>query len=140
MKCSNNVFSLLRNMFGNGTKRHRDHAERSPLSRGKRTFNLCGPLSSLCRETISAVPRFPGIEIGDDRDGRPFSPAQTRGLGREITVKLTELSAGHKKIILYANPGTESFYEKLGFRRMKTAMAIFSDQERVIRRGLVEGR
>jgi ribosomal protein S18 acetylase RimI-like enzyme len=64
---------------------------------------------------------------------------QGRGLGREITMKLTELSAAHKKIILYANPGTESFYEKLGFRRMKTAMAIFSDQERAIRRGLVEG-
>jgi ribosomal protein S18 acetylase RimI-like enzyme len=64
---------------------------------------------------------------------------QGRGLGREITMKLTELSAGHKKIILYANPGTESFYEKLGYRRMKTAMAIFSDQERAIRRGLVEG-
>jgi len=54
-------------------------------------------------------------------------------------MKLTAPSAGHKKIILYANPGTESFYEKLGFRRMKTAMAIFSDQERAIRRGLVEG-
>jgi len=64
---------------------------------------------------------------------------QGRGLGREITMKLTELSAGHKKIILYANPGTESFYEKLGYRRMKTAMAIFSDQERAIRTGLVEG-
>jgi ribosomal protein S18 acetylase RimI-like enzyme len=48
---------------------------------------------------------------------------QGRGLGRAITMKLTELSAGHKKIILYANPGTESFYERLGFRRMKTAMA-----------------
>ena len=64
---------------------------------------------------------------------------QGRGLGREITMKLTALSAGHKKIILYANPGTESFYEQLGFRRMKTAMAIFSDPERAIRRGLVEG-
>ena len=50
-------------------------------------------------------------------------------------MKLTELSAGHKKIILYANPGTESFYEKLGFRRMKN----HHDQERAISRGLVEG-
>jgi len=64
---------------------------------------------------------------------------QRRGLGRDITVKLRELSAGHKKIILYANPGTERFYEQLGFRRMRTAMAIFRDQDRAIRTGLVEG-
>lgn len=64
---------------------------------------------------------------------------QGRGIGREITRKLMALSAGHKKMILYANPGVEPLYEKLGFRRMKTAMAIFSDQERAIRRGLVEG-
>ena len=64
---------------------------------------------------------------------------QGRGLGREITLKLMTLSAGHRKMILYANPGIEGLYEKLGFRRMKTAMAIFSDQERAIGRGLVEG-
>lgn len=63
---------------------------------------------------------------------------QGRGIGRDITMKLMELSAGHKKMILYANPGVEPLYEKLGFRRMKTAMAIFSDQQRAIRRGLVE--
>jgi ribosomal protein S18 acetylase RimI-like enzyme len=63
---------------------------------------------------------------------------QGRGLGKEIIQKLVALSAGHRKIILYANPGTERFYERLGFRRMLTAMAIFEDQERAIRRGLVE--
>ena len=51
-----------------------------------------------------------------------------------------ELSADHKKIILYANPGTEGFYEKLGFRRMRTAMAIFKDQERAVGRGLIEDK
>ena len=49
-----------------------------------------------------------------------------------------ELSAGHKKIILYANPGKEAFYQKLGFRRMLTAMAIFENQERAARTGLIE--
>lgn len=63
---------------------------------------------------------------------------QGRGLGKAITNRLTELSAGHRKIILYANPGKEGFYEKLGFRRMRTAMAIFQNQERAIREGLVE--
>lgn len=63
---------------------------------------------------------------------------QGRGLGKALVTKLTELSAGHRKIILYANPGKEGFYRKLGFRRMLTAMAIFENQERAIRTGLVE--
>jgi hypothetical protein len=62
-----------------------------------------------------------------------------RGLGTAIIVKLKELSAGHRKIILYANPGKEGFYRKLGFTRMRTAMAIFKDQDRAIREGLVDG-
>lgn len=62
------------------------------------------------------------------------------GLGKAIIVKLRELSAGHRKIILYANPGKEGFYAKLGFRRMCTAMAIFQDQDRAVRTGLVEER
>jgi ribosomal protein S18 acetylase RimI-like enzyme len=60
------------------------------------------------------------------------------GLGKEIITKLKELSAGHKKIILYASPGKEGFYKKLGFLRMRTAMAIFQNQERAIDGGLVE--
>lgn len=53
---------------------------------------------------------------------------QGRRLGQQIVERLLELSAGHKKIILYAVPGKEPFYAKLGFRRMRTAMAIFEDQ------------
>jgi ribosomal protein S18 acetylase RimI-like enzyme len=64
---------------------------------------------------------------------------QSRGLGTAIIVKLKELSADHRKIILYANPGREGFYKKLGFMRMRTAMAIFKDQDRTIRDGLVDG-
>jgi ribosomal protein S18 acetylase RimI-like enzyme len=63
---------------------------------------------------------------------------QGQGLGKTIIIKLTELSAGHRKIILYANAGTERLYRKLGFMRMRTAMAIFNDQERAITRGLVD--
>jgi ribosomal protein S18 acetylase RimI-like enzyme len=63
---------------------------------------------------------------------------QGQGLGKAIIIKLTELSAGHRKIILYANPGTERWYRKLGFMRMRTAMAIFDDRERAITRGLVD--
>jgi ribosomal protein S18 acetylase RimI-like enzyme len=63
---------------------------------------------------------------------------QGQGLGKAIITKLTEMSAEHRKIILYANPGKEGFYRKLGFLRMRTAMAIFRDQDRAIREGLVE--
>lgn len=62
---------------------------------------------------------------------------QGRGLGKAVVAKLTELSAGHRKIILYANPGKEGFYRKLGFRPMLTAMAKFADEERAISTGLV---
>ncbi len=64
--------------------------------------------------------------------------AQGSGLGSAIIDKLKELAAGHAKIILYAKPGTERFYQKLGFKRMRTAMAIFRDEERAVRVGLIE--
>ena len=59
------------------------------------------------------------------------------GLGRTIVEKLVAFSAGHKKIILYANPGREGFYHKLGFRKMNTALAIFSNQAQAIASGVV---
>lgn len=62
---------------------------------------------------------------------------QGTGLGKAIITKLKELSAGHKKIILYANPGTEGFYKKLGFKRMSTAMAIFQNQDQALMAGLI---
>jgi ribosomal protein S18 acetylase RimI-like enzyme len=63
---------------------------------------------------------------------------QSRGLGKALVAKLTELSVGHRKIILYANPGKEGFYHKLGFRRMLTAMAKFTDQAHAVKTGLIE--
>lgn len=61
------------------------------------------------------------------------------GLGKALIERLRDSSAGHRKIILYANPGKEGFYARLGFRRMKTAMAIFANQARAVETGLVEG-
>ncbi len=60
-----------------------------------------------------------------------------RGLGTAIMRKLVELSDGHRKIILYANPGREGFYRTLGFYRMNTAMAIWRNPERAISEGLI---
>ncbi|GMV29001.1 MAG: hypothetical protein AMXMBFR59_11260 [Rhodanobacteraceae bacterium] len=62
---------------------------------------------------------------------------QGTGLGKAIIQWLRDRSAGHRKIILYANPGKEGFYAKLGFRRMLTAMAIFANQPRAVATGLV---
>lgn len=62
---------------------------------------------------------------------------QGTGLGKSIVQKLVSLSASHKKIILYSAPGKESFYKKLGFKRMSTAMAIFSDQAHALKVGLL---
>ena len=64
---------------------------------------------------------------------------QGTGLGREIVSRLVEASRGHRKIILYAVPGKEAFYEKLGFARMKTAMAIFQNQAQAVERGYLQG-
>jgi len=63
---------------------------------------------------------------------------QGKRLGVALVEKLKEMSAGHRKIILYANPGKEGFYARLGFRRMRTAMAIFRDRDHAVRTGLIE--
>jgi|ERR1700730_1672889 len=60
---------------------------------------------------------------------------QGRGLGKQIVARLVRLSASHRKIILYAVPGREAFYQRFGFRRMTTAMAIFEDQAKACARG-----
>ena len=62
---------------------------------------------------------------------------QGYGIGSSIVSKLIELSRGHKKIILYAYPGKESFYKKFGFKQMSTAMAIFENQDQALAWGLV---
>lgn len=60
---------------------------------------------------------------------------QGTGLGKQIVGRLVEQSRGHKKILLYAVPGKESFYRKFGFQRMKTAMAIFENQALALEKG-----
>ena len=60
---------------------------------------------------------------------------QGTGLGKEIVQYLVQKSQGHKKIILYANPGKEGFYAGLGFKKMNTSMAIFQNEEDMIKNG-----
>ena len=84
-----------------------------------------------------------GRAVADGRDCSYISGVavhpdyQGKGIGKEVVTRLVTLSKGHKKIILYAAPGKEPFYRKLGFKRMATAMAIFQDQSRALEDGLL---
>jgi GNAT superfamily N-acetyltransferase len=62
---------------------------------------------------------------------------QGQGLGRAIIQQLVSRSKDHKKIILYANPGTEGFYTGLGFLPMNTAMAIWRDPAAAVESGIL---
>lgn len=62
---------------------------------------------------------------------------QRHGVGKAIIRRLVELCRNHKKIILYATPGTEAFYGNLGFLRMNTAMGMWRDQEEALRAGIL---
>ena len=62
---------------------------------------------------------------------------QGTGLGKRIVQNLIDQSQGHKKIILYANPGKEGFYSRLGFKKMNTAMAIFQDEKTMLLNGTI---
>ena len=53
---------------------------------------------------------------------------QGKGLGGHIIRTLMDRVKDHRKIILYAVPGKEPIYARFGFRRMTTAMAVFSDE------------
>ncbi len=60
---------------------------------------------------------------------------QGAGLGGELVARLLSDSKQHKRVILYATPGTERFYRRFGFLRLVTAMALFHEQQWAIQRG-----
>jgi ribosomal protein S18 acetylase RimI-like enzyme len=78
-----------------------------------------------------------GVDVSYLADIAVHPDHQGRGLGKEIVARLREQSKHHKKIILYAAPGKDTFYLRLGFKRMLTAMAIFANQAEALRTGLV---
>lgn len=65
---------------------------------------------------------------------------QGRGVGTSVMEYLLGLSGAHQKVILYAVPGKESFYRRLGFRHMSTAMALFKDEDTALARGVISER
>lgn len=52
------------------------------------------------------------------------------GMGKEIVFRIMS-KAPESNYILYAAPGKENFYKKMNFKKMKTAMGLFSDPERM---------
>lgn len=62
---------------------------------------------------------------------------QKAGIGRLIMDHILS-KVPSCNIILYASPGKEGFYEKLGFRRMKTSMARFKNQQRMQEKEFIE--
>lgn len=62
---------------------------------------------------------------------------QGHGLGAKIATSLLD-RISHCNVILYATPGNEGFYEKYGFRRMKTGMARFQKDASMRDRGFTE--
>lgn len=51
-----------------------------------------------------------------------------KGLGKEIINNLVK-QVSHCNIILFTHPDTVSLYEHLGFRRMKTGMAMYQQEK-----------
>ena len=54
--------------------------------------------------------------------------AQGKGIGKIIIQKILERLPSCN-LILYATPGMEGFYKKLGFGAMKTGMALFTNPQ-----------
>jgi len=62
---------------------------------------------------------------------------QGKGIGRTIMQAIVK-NTPHCHFILYASPGKEKFYEKEGFKRMKTGMALFIDEKKMKEKGFID--
>lgn len=62
---------------------------------------------------------------------------QRRGVGTEIMQRLIR-AAEAPNVIIHSVPGKEAFYAKMGFRKMKTAMARFANPDMQQRGGYIE--
>lgn len=62
---------------------------------------------------------------------------QGKGIGTIIMENILP-RISHCNVILYASPGKEGFYQKLGFRKMKTGMAFFKNSQAKREAGFTE--
>lgn len=68
---------------------------------------------------VAILPEYQGIGIG-------------KLLMENIKAKLS-----YCNIILYSNVGKEGFYERLGFKLLKTGMGLFVEEERAREKGFI---
>ena len=61
---------------------------------------------------------------------------QGKGVGKLIIEEIKK-DLSNCSLILYASPGKEGFYENLGFKKMKTGMAIFTNENSMRERGFI---
>lgn len=62
---------------------------------------------------------------------------QGKGIGKIIMQAIVKNSP-NCNFILYASPGKEKFYEKENFKKMKTGMALFINNEKMRVKGFIE--
>ena len=62
---------------------------------------------------------------------------QGQGIGTTIMKNILD-RISHCNVILYSSPGKEDFYKKLGWRKMKTGMALFRKAEAMTEKGFTE--
>ncbi len=62
---------------------------------------------------------------------------QGKGIGKLIIQNIMQ-RVSHCTVILYASPGKDGFYQKHGFRKMKTGMALFTKAETMKNLGFTE--
>lgn len=62
---------------------------------------------------------------------------QGRGIGKGMMRRLRDQLPA-ENVILYAVPGKEGFYEKCGFRKLRTGMAVLSPEASDPARGYIE--
>ena len=63
--------------------------------------------------------------------------SQRKGVGKLILQAILD-KLSHCNVILYASPGKEGFYRKLGFRGLKTGMAMFTNSAAMADRGYTD--
>ena len=62
---------------------------------------------------------------------------QRQGIGARIMRAILDRLPGCN-VILYASPGKEEFYRKLGLRKMKTGMALFQNADAMAQKGFTD--
>jgi len=79
-----------------------------------------------------------GVDVSYICDIAVHPSHQGKGVGTRIVSDLLDRSRGHRKVILYSVPGREALYRKLGFRKMRTAMAIFGNSSKAVADGYLD--